>query len=212
MTYLNFDALTRTPLAKQPFEHIVAPDFVKAEAFRSVVGDFPSVPGPGSHPPSELSIRGHFAGLIEELHGEAFRKAIEQKFDIDLAGRPTMYTVRGYLKKKDGAIHTDSKTKIITVLLYLNEEWDHDGGRLRLLKNGSDLDDYAVEISPVNGTLLVFRRSDNSWHGHKPHEGRRRAIQFNWVTDENVVAKELNRHRLSTQIKKVKSFFTSPAM
>jgi SM-20-related protein len=212
MNYLNFDALAHTPLATQPFEHIVVPNFVTAEAFRSVVDDFPAVPGPGSHPPAELDIRGHFAGLVQELHSESFRRAVEKKFDIDLTGRPTMYTVRGYLKKKDGAIHTDSTTKIITVLLYLNEEWDHDGGRLRLLRNGTDLDDYAVEVPPVNGTLLVFRRSDNSWHGHKPHEGRRRAIQFNWVTDEYVVAKEQSRHRLSTQIKRFKSFFTSRAM
>jgi hypothetical protein len=44
-------------------------------------------------------------------------------------------------------------------------------GRLRLLRNGSDLENYAVEIEPTGGTLLVFRRSDKSWHGHHPYEG-----------------------------------------
>jgi len=30
-------------------------------------------------------------------------------------------------RMKDGKIHSDSKTKIVTVLLYLNEKWDaHD--------------------------------------------------------------------------------------
>ncbi|MGO4571126.1 2OG-Fe(II) oxygenase [Microvirga sp. 2TAF3] len=211
MNYLDIDTLAQTPLAKQPFEHVIIPNFVPREAFRNVVADFPTVPGAGSHPPAELDIRGHFAELIRELHGDAFRKAVEQKFDVDLTGRPTMYTVRGFLRKKDGAIHTDSTTKIITVLLYLNEDWDHDGGRLRLLKNGTDLDDYVAEVPPVNGTLLVFRRSDNSWHGHKPYEGRRRAIQFNWVTEAKVVAKEQSRHRLSTRIKKIKNFFAPAA-
>ncbi|NIX75511.1 2OG-Fe(II) oxygenase [Microvirga terricola] len=211
MSYLDFGALAKTPLTKQPFDYVIVPNFVKPEAFRKVVSDFPDVPGAGSHPPAELKIRGHFAELIKELHGDAFRKAVEEKFDIDLSGRPTMYTVRGFLRKKDGSIHTDSTTKIITVLLYLNEDWDFDGGRLRLLNNGTDLEDYVTEVPPVNGTLLVFRRSDNSWHGHKPYEGRRRAIQFNWVTEAKVVTKEQSRHRLSTRLKKIKSFFLPSA-
>ena len=79
-----------------------------------------------------------------------------------------MCTVRGYLQRKVGSIHTDSKTKIITVLLYLNDDWSHEGGRLRLLRSGTDLEDYFAEVPPTQGTLLVFRRADNSWHGHKP--------------------------------------------
>ena len=41
-------------------------------------------------------------------------------------------TLRGYSRKKDGKIHTDSKTKILTVLLYLNENWLDINGNLRL--------------------------------------------------------------------------------
>jgi len=181
------------------------------DALAKVVADFPVVPGPGSHPPSELAVRGHFAALLEELEGPMFRGAVERKFAIDLKQRPTMCTVRGYLQKKDGAIHTDSKTKIITVLLYLNEGWDSEGGRLRMLKNGSDLESYVAEVPPTNGTLLMFRRSDNSWHGHKPFEGPRRAVQFNWVTSGKVVRKEQARHRISTRVKWLKGLLSGPA-
>ena len=107
---------------------------MKSDRFPDVLADYPEVPGPGSHPPAELSIRGHFEALIEELRGPEFRAAIERKFEIDLTGRPTMYTVRGFVWEKDGAIHTDSVTKIITVLLYMNERWQEDAGRLRLLR------------------------------------------------------------------------------
>src|SRR5262249_3487452 len=169
----------------------------------------PEVPGRGSYPPSELKIAGHFAGLLDELNGERFRKAIEAKFSIDLGAAPTMVTIRGHLGKKDGSIHTDSKTKIITVLPYLNESWAADGGRLRLLRNGTDLDDYAVEVPPVEGTLLAFRRADNSWHGHKPYEGPRRAIQFNWVTSRGIAEREQTRHRFSTRLKKLKRIFAA---
>jgi SM-20-related protein len=208
MQYFSYDAIERVPLTKDPFEFVVVPNCMPMDALEKVGADFPAVPGPGSHPPSELEIRGHFAGLLAELDGATFRNAVEKKFGIELDQRPTMCTVRGYLRKKDGSIHTDSKTKIITVLLYLNEGWDNKGGRLRLLRNGTDLEDYVAEVPPTNGSLLIFKRSDNSWHGHKPYEGPRRAIQFNWVTSSDVVKKEQARHRLSTRLKRLRSLFS----
>ena len=141
------------------------------------------------------------------MRGPEFQSAIERKFAIDLSGRPTMYTVRGYVRERDGAIHTDSKTKIITVLLYMNERWQEDGGRLRLLRGPDNLDDYVAEVPPYGGTLLAFRRADNSWHGHKPVSGPRRAIQLNWVTSQAVVDAEQNRHGFSTRLKRIKNLF-----
>ena len=70
---------------------------------------------------------------------------------MDLADRPATLTVRGRTRPKDGQIHTDSKTKLITVLLYLNRHWDSPGGRLRLLKNEHDLEDYIAEVPPIRG-------------------------------------------------------------
>jgi len=207
MSYCDFAALERTKLERDPFDFIVVPDFLRSENFASVLADYPEVPGPGSHPPAELRIHGHFRALIDELRGPEFQSAIERKFEIDLAGRPTMYTVRGYVRERDGAIHTDSKTKIITVLLYMNERWQEDGGRLRLLRGPDNLDDYVAEVPPNGGTLLAFRRADNSWHGHKPISGPRRAVQLNWVTSQAVVDAEQNRHRFSTRLKKIKNLF-----
>jgi hypothetical protein len=205
MTYCDFDLLERVALERDPYDYLVVPNFLKSDRFADVIADYPDVPGPGSHPPSELDIRGHFAALIEELRGPAFQQAIESKFAIDLTDRPTMYTVRGYVREKDGSIHTDSESKIITVLLYMNEEWQDDAGRLRLLRSATDLEDYAAEVPPNGGTLLVFRRSDRSWHGHKPASGRRRAIQLNWVTSQAVVDHEQGRHRISTKLKKFRN-------
>jgi SM-20-related protein len=207
MTFCNFGALDSTPLQREPFEFVVVPDFIKSELFASVVADYPEVPGPGSHPPAELDIHGKFAELMDELLSEQFKAAIERKFAIDLTDRPTMYTVRGFVREKDGAIHTDSTTKIITVLLYMNERWQEDAGRLRLLRGPDNLDDYVAEVPPYGGTLLVFRRADNSWHGHKPISGPRRAIQLNWVTSQEVVDSEQRRHQFSTRFKRLKSIF-----
>ena len=154
MAYLDIDALQRAPLKREPYDYLVVPGFVRAERFPAVVADYPTVPGPGSHPLSEVEINGHFEALLDELDGPEFRRAIEEKFGVDLSSRPTMFTVRGECRATDGKIHTDSTTKIITVLLYMNEEWDKDGGRLRILRSGGDLNDYVEEVPPHGGTLL----------------------------------------------------------
>jgi len=206
MSLLDIDALRATPLKTDPYEYLVVPGFIRAAEFDNVVSDFPPIASTGSIPPSELDIKGKFAALLDEMEGPAFREAVEEKFGIDLSGKPTMITVRGNCARNNGKIHTDTESKIITVLLYMNQEWDKDGGRLRILRSATDLDDAAEEVSPNGGTLLIFKRSENSWHGHEPFEGPRRAIQLNWVRDEAVVAHEQRRHRVSAFLKRLNPF------
>lgn len=203
MNYIDLAAFEGAPLQRDPYDFLILPNFIMADRFKDVSADFPAVSSAGSHPPDELAIGGHFKSLIDELQGPAFRRAIETKFDIDLTGRPTMYTVRGFIGDRDGDIHTDSRTKLITVLLYMNERWEADGGRLRILRSGKSLDDSVAEVAPHGGTLLVFRRSENSWHGHKRHNGPRRVVQLNWVTSQDVVEREQGRHRLSSKVKRL---------
>lgn len=200
---LDLDALNAAPLKTDPYQYFVVPDFVPGPALDRVIADFPEINTTGSIPPSELDIHGAFATLLTELESPAFRAAIEKKFGIDLAGRPTMITVRGHCHRSNGKIHTDTGSKIITVLLYLNQAWEADGGRLRILRGPNDLNNMADEVPPHGGTLLVFKRSENSWHGHEPFEGRRRAIQLNWVQDEKTVAHEQRRHRWTALLKRL---------
>jgi SM-20-related protein len=201
---LALDKFDATSLKTVPFEYVVVRDFIHREALDAARRDYPAVPSAGSHPPAGLKIDGGFKRLVDDIHGPAFQQAIERKFQIDLTGRPLMYTVRGHCRARDGQIHTDTKSKIITVLLYLNDDqWNSESGRLRLLRNGSDLNDYAEEVEPAGGTLLVFKRSDHSWHGHTSFAGPRRALQFNWVTDQSVVDREQNRHGVSAFFKKL---------
>jgi hypothetical protein len=200
---LEIEAFRQTPLVPEPFEHLILPRFVKAEALDAINRDYPVIEKSGSFPLSEVSYGPAFAALVEELNGDAFRKAFEEKFGLDLSDRPVMITARGRCSPKDGKIHTDSVTKIITVLIYMNPKWEESGGRLRLLRSGEDLEDYFEEVPPEEGTLLAFRRSDNSFHGHKSFSGSRRAIQLNWVTDIGVVKRESSKHRFSAFIKRL---------
>jgi hypothetical protein len=203
MSMLNLARFGATDLCREPFHFLVVPGFLKAEALAAINADFPPVDRPGSFPLESQRYGPAFAALIDELQGEAVQAAFEEKFGIDLNGRPTMFTVRGRCSDRDGNIHTDSASKLITVLIYLNPNWEDAGGRLRLLRSGTDLDDFILEVPPEEGTLISFRRSQNSWHGHKPFIGPRRVIQMNWVLSRRVLRYETRRHRISATLKKI---------
>ena len=203
MGLLKLDALTGTSLTTDPYEYVVVEDFLDEQAKDQILGGFPDMPNAGSFPLSELQIGAGLQALFDALDGPEFRKAVEDKFGLELGGKPTMFTLRGRCDARDGRIHTDSKKKIITVLLYLNEGWQEEGGRLRVLRNGEDLEAVAAEVSPKFGTLLVFRRSDNSWHGHEQYVGPRKVLQMNWVVSDKVAAWEQWRHRISAAAKRL---------
>jgi SM-20-related protein len=206
LALLDLDRLREAPLSRDPFEFVVVDRFVRAEYVPALLADFPDMRRHGSFPLGALDCGAAFARLAVELEGEALRRAIEEKFAIDLAGRPTMITVRGHSDGKDGRIHTDSATKLITLLLYMNPVWEEPGGMLRLLRRADDLDDCAAEIAPLAGTMVAFRRSGSSFHGHHPHRGERRVVQLNWVTEPAVLRREIARHRWSARLKALNPF------
>ena len=203
---LDLDRFRDTPLQSDPFPYLIVPGFLKSEAMAAVNADYPEIDKPGSFPVSELRYGPAFTRLLDELNGPEMTAAFAEKFSIDLTDHPIMITVRGQCRAKDGQIHTDSKTKIITVLLYMNSGWEADGGRLRLLRSGDDLEDMAAEVPPEEGTLLAFLNGPTAWHGHKSFTGQRRTIQLNWVTDQGVVDREQARHRFSAKVKRLNPF------
>ena len=198
---LDLDRLREAELRRDPFDFVIVEDFVRPEHLPGLFAGFPRVGRHGSFPLETVVSGAAFAGLAAELEGDALRREIERKFAIDLSGRPTMITVRGQSDGKDGRIHTDSATKLITLLLYMNLVWDEPGGRLRMLRRADDLDDCAAEVAPIAGTMVAFRRSAASFHGHYAHRGERRVVQLNWVTQPSVVRREIARHRWSARFK-----------
>ena len=92
---LDLERFRSTPLTREPFEFLIVPEFVKAEARAVIETDYPEVTRPGSFPLREVTYGAAFAKLIEEMRSDEFRKAFEEKFSINLANRPDMITVRG---------------------------------------------------------------------------------------------------------------------
>jgi len=201
---INLELLRQTAVTSQPFPYLIVPNFIRTEALEAIHQDYPETAHPGSFPLQILNYGAAFANLINELESDNLRNIIAEKFSMDLNSFPTLITVRGYADLRDGSIHRDTKSKQITVLLYMNASWENQGGRLRLLHDSQNLDNIITEIPPTAGTLLIFKVSPNSWHGHKPFAGPRRVVQLNYVADQNVVDKEIARHRLSARFKSLK--------
>ena len=200
---VDLDALRATPVTQEPFPYLVVPHFVRSDMADKIEADYPDVQVPGSLPLPSLTYGPVFNQFMQDIRGPEMTAIIADKFKMDLTGRPTTVTVRGQCRASDGQIHTDSVTKLITVLIYMNGKWEQPGGRLRLLRSPNNLDDAFDEVPPVQGTLLAFRNQPNAWHGHESFSGPRRAIQLNWVANQGVVWREQMRHRLSAFLKKV---------
>ena len=111
--------------------------------------------------------------------------------------------MRKFCERTDGHIHTDHKSKVITVLVYFNDqEWNTDGGCLRILRSSSSLEDYTAEVKPLGGRLLAFHRTDWSWHGHKKFVGERRMLQYNFLSSSKLAQLDQKISRVGTHIGK----------
>ena len=203
MSLIDNEKLRAAPVIADPFEYLLVPGLVPGEALEAVLRDFPKMERPGSVPLTALEYGPVFGTLVETLRGSEVTQMLSEKFSINLEGYSTMVTVRGHCRARDGKIHTDSRDKVVTVLLYLNPVWEKDGGRLRLLRTPDSIEDFVVEVPPDEGTMLAFKCSDNAWHGHKSFEGERRVVQLNWVTDERYVRHERRRHIVSAFFKRL---------
>ena len=166
-----------------------------------LVKDFPDIDSGGSFPSDNLK-EGDVKKLVEELEGDEFKAILENKLGVNLKDAEVITTLRGFSRFKDGKIHTDSQSKIVTVLLYLNKNWDNEIGNLRLLKKNNDVNNYIQEVSTEYGNLVAFKVTDNCWHGFMPFEGKRLSIQLNYIYPKSLNIHKI-RHKLSASFKKL---------
>ncbi|WP_406237265.1 2OG-Fe(II) oxygenase [Acetobacter orientalis] len=201
----DYAALAAAPVCTEPFTHVVVPNFIRKEDLPRLFAVMPEITSGGSFPPSALTLSPLVQALVTQMEGPELRQLIAQKFNLDLAHAPSMLTIRGRTREKDGRIHTDSLAKRVTILLYLNpagETWQKQEGCLRLLRGPHDIEDYAKEVQPVDGTLLIFPNGPTTWHGHRQFVGQRYTIQLNYMTQDARARSELRRHQISAIAKK----------
>jgi len=193
-----------TLVAASPFPFMIAHGQLPDDARNALDKDFPRYTSAGFFPYDPDDCGPSVNALVDGLTSRAFADAIGHRLGIDDLGRyPTLVTMCRLLNRRHGTIHTDSKSKVATALLYLNSQWpDTSEGCLRFLNRIDDIDDLAApELTPLYGEFAVFRRGDNSFHGHLPYEGERRVIQVAWLTSEDEKRRKTKRGNFSRAFK-----------
>ena len=195
-----------TVVHAQPFAFLIARGQLPDDARAELAADFPRYPSAGFFPHEAKDCGPSLNRLIDELTSREFADAIGARLGIpDLGEYPSLVTICRSLNKRHGTIHTDSRSKIATALLYLNPKWpDTSDGCLRFLHHIDNIDDVIVpELKPLYGEFAVFKRCDNSFHGHLPFEGERRVIQIAWLTSEEEKLRKTKRGKFSRSFKKI---------
>jgi SM-20-related protein len=201
---LDLDRLRSQPVVRDPFPFVVVSGMLKPGTITKLSQDFPAIGDGGVYPVSVLPLGPSMRKLVAEISGPEFRKAVEEKFGLALADNPPMVTLRGRSREKDGRIHHDSDDKKVSLLLYLNEEWPHKTGNLRMLRSPDDLESTVAEVPSTAGTLVIFEVKPNGWHGHHKFVGERRVLMLNYMVSDSALAREEKRHRFSAKLKTFK--------
>ena len=200
---LNFELIKKAEINSEFYPVFTVQDAVlNKQDHKKIATDFPKINKGGSFPSDSVSYGQSIQSLLDSLEGDQMRNILENKFQVDLQDKPVVSTFRGYSRMKDGKIHSDSKTKIITVLLYLNKNWDKGSGLLRMLREENNIDNYITEIPASMGSMVAFKVTNNCWHGFIPFEGKRCSIQLNYLYKE-ALSQHTIRHKLSSFFKKL---------
>lgn len=195
-----------TLVRKEPFPFLVAHEQLPNAAKERLDADFPRYASAGFFPYEPADCGPAIVELVEELTSRPLADAIGARLGLpDLGSYPSLVTICRALNLRHGTIHTDSRSKVATALLYLNGSWpDISEGCLRFLDRIDDIDAMVTpEIRPLYGTLAAFRRADNSFHGHLPHEGERRVIQVAWLISEEEKLRKTQRGKFSRLFKRL---------
>lgn len=208
LNFLQTEAFDRadTHIRHQPFSFMFVQGLLSDSARPALATDFPRYLGAGFFPHELADCGPSINRLIEELTTPTVADAIGRRLGIESLGQyPTLVTICRALNRRHGTIHTDSRSKIATALLYLNESWpDTSDGCLRFLNRSDSIDDMVCpELRPLYGNLAAFRRSEVSFHGHLPYAGERRVIQIAWLTSEDEKLRKTQRGNLSRFFKKM---------
>ena len=97
---------------------MIVDNLIRPEVLAEVVGELPARRQARELPPGG----GVVLGPLRDTHAtrctaSSCADLVGERLGMDLKDRPPMLTIRGRTGPKDGQIHTDSKSKLVTVLL-----------------------------------------------------------------------------------------------
>jgi Rps23 Pro-64 3,4-dihydroxylase Tpa1-like proline 4-hydroxylase len=192
----NQEELKKQFFVAEPFHHIVLDNFLDSSFLHQVLQEIVQMPEdkwfdpkfgyinnePDSYVQSKkialtnVEIMQPLSKQIMEMfHSPSFIQFLENITDIhDLETDPYSFGAGIHRIKKDGhlSIHADfnihpmtSKYRRINALLYLNQDWKEEyNGSLELWNK--DMSSCVHSIPPIFNRLVIFRITDDAFHGH----------------------------------------------
>ena len=197
---------TGAVIRSEPFPYTVVKGALPESARAAIAADFPSYDRSGFFPYQTSECGPSVQRIVDEMQSPAFADALGDRLGVPrLSQYPTIVTIRKLSKETDGRIHNDSKSKIVTALLYLNDTWpDTSDGCFRFLSSPESFDhQVGEEVKPLYGTFTAFRRTESSWHGHLPYKGERRVIQVAWLTSREELERKMKQGRVTRFLKQI---------
>lgn len=201
---LDEEAIAAATLKHDPYDYAFVEQAIFPHFREKILADAPRIPHRGSYGLPNLNYGLAFGAVVKDLLSPRFKRIVEKKFDTDLSNNPPVIVMMGNTtgNYNEGYAHTDSKHKIITIILGFTPDWPYERGRLRVLRS-SDRNDSAFEFAPEYGHMLMFRVCDHSWHGFLPQKGPRMSLQLCFVDSQTYVRNEYRRHAISAFAKSV---------
>lgn len=208
MPVLDLDAIADAQRFRHPYPFFYGGGAVRREYTDPLAASFPNLRNPGYLTLQDDSLTGAFGEMIATLQSESFADLVSDMLQFDLSHRPTLITVMNLCPRSAGRIHTDSKSKLATILIYLNREWPagHQGC-VRALYGPDSLNEFAIETPPLFGNFFGFVRSEHSWHGHLPYAGPRRVVQLTWLDGEAALKRRQHNNNVAQRLKTISGFW-----
>jgi hypothetical protein len=103
-------------------------------------------------------------GVADDLLSAEYRECISEVTGHDVR---SLELQAHFWRFKEGSFftpHVDKPHKIVTHLMYLNDEWFPEMGGVLQIHGSSSPDDVLAQIPPRKNTGVLLKRTDNAWH------------------------------------------------
>lgn len=106
--------------------------------------------------------------FADELAGPEYRRVLSEITGIDLGPLHLEANLFSYEAGAFQEPHPDLPEKVVTHVMWFNEDWKRDGGGCLRILRSKDPEDIAQELLPSLGWSALFVRSPHSWHSVTP--------------------------------------------
>jgi len=141
----------------EPFPFLVVEKFLDPSGIEGLVRDFPAISEPRNHSLAGLEYGPNFAQLLDELARPEWVRMLGEKLGVPNLGEFSCnISLRAYGEASDGNIHPDHRSKVVTALIYLNQEWTSKTMPRKCHRSPGPCWPSVAQIGPSMGTT-------NSW-------------------------------------------------